>query len=112
MLTDNNIEVELNLRDVPALAGALESLKSGIVSSLHKDNALVSRHVFNQEAFGSEMRYQLIFDPQTSGGLLASVPESAAESCLTELHEGGYHAAKAIGHVVKRNTEKPAIILR
>jgi len=112
MLTDNNIEVELNLSDVPALAGALESLKSGIVSSLHKDNALVSRHVFNQEAFGSEMRYQLIFDPQTSGGLLASVPESAAESCLTELHEGGYHAAKAIGHVVKRNTEKPAIILR
>jgi selenide,water dikinase len=112
MLTDNNIEVEINLGDVPVMAGALESLESGIVSSLHKDNALVSRYISNQEAFHSEMRYQLMFDPQTSGGLLASIPESAAEPCLVELHKGGYHVAKAIGRVVKRNNAKPSIVLR
>ena len=40
----------------------------------------------------------MLVDPQTSGGLLASVPENLAPDCLRKL-SGGY-AASIVGHVV------------
>ena len=43
--------------------------------------------------------YPLLFDPQTSGGLLASVAENEVDSCLQDLHQAGYQQACVIGQV-------------
>jgi len=112
MLTPRNVELELSLADLPALDGALETLKQGILSSLHADNSLVSRDIFNSEAFRDNPRFDLLFDPQTAGGLLASVPESNAEECIKQLRECGYLQAKAIGRVAKTGAQLPALILK
>ena len=42
----------------------------------------------------------ILFDPQTSGGLLISVPGLAAESLLNSMHKEGIEAATIIGEVV------------
>ncbi len=42
----------------------------------------------------------ILFDPQTSGGLLISVPGSDAESLLKRMHEVGIEEAAVIGEVV------------
>ncbi len=112
MLTPNNVELELSLADLPALDGALETLQQGIQSSLHADNSLVSRDIFNSEGFRDNPRYDLLFDPQTAGGLLASVPEAQAEECIKQLRESGYPHAKAIGRVAKTAGQLPALILK
>ena len=112
MLSTNNTEIELNLSDIPVLSGALDTLEQKIYSSLHKDNSLVAHNVFNQEAFAQDPKYALLFDPQTAGGLLASVPESVAGICLAHLRESGYSQAKAIGRVSKLDAVQPAIILQ
>jgi selenide,water dikinase len=112
MLTPNNVELELSLADLPALDGALETLKQGILSSLHADNSLVSRNIFNNEAFRDDPRFDLLFDPQTAGGLLASVTEAQAEDCIKQLRESGYPQAKAIGRVAKTGAQLPALILK
>lgn len=112
MLTPNNIELELSLGDLPVLDGALETLQQGILSSLHRDNSLVSRDIFNSEAFRNNPRYDLLFDPQTAGGLVGSVAESQAESCIAKLRENGYENAKAIGRVGKVAADLPALILK
>lgn len=112
MLSANNVKIELSLSDLPALDGALECLENNILSSLHKDNKLVASNIFNHEAFADDPRFELLFDPQTAGGLIASVPDGKAEACITQLREAGFAEAKAIGRVSKLGADLPAIILK
>ena len=112
MLTPNNVELELSLADLPVLDGALETLQQGILSSLHADNSLVKSDILNSEAFRDNPRFDLLFDPQTAGGLLASVAEDQAEDCIKQLRESGYAQANAIGQVVKTAAQLPALILK
>ena len=114
MLNPSNVELELelSLANLPVLNGALETLQQGILSSLHADNSLVSRDIFNSEAFRDSPRFDLLFDPQTAGGLLASVAEEQAEDCIKQLRDSGYTQAKAIGRVSKTGAALPALILK
>jgi selenide, water dikinase len=43
---------------------------------------------------------QMLFDPQTSGGLLIAVPASEAQVLCDALQQAGYAAARIIGNVV------------
>ena len=49
-------------------------------------------------------RAGLIFDPQTSGGLLLAVPEASVDPILTALTATGHRAAE-IGEVVAGEPE-------
>ena len=42
---------------------------------------------------------EILFDPQTSGGLLVSVPESQSKEILNELQQSGVSQARIIGSV-------------
>ncbi|MEE9208582.1 MAG: selenide, water dikinase SelD [Gemmatimonadota bacterium] len=53
----------------------------------------------------------LLFDPQTSGGLLAAVPEAEAESLRREWIEAGY-AASVVGRIEERQPEGDTKVIR
>jgi selenide, water dikinase len=53
-----------------------------------------------------------LFDPQTSGGLLAGVPEAAADACLEELQALGYLTSAVIGTVTSRTDHPEMIVVR
>ena len=42
----------------------------------------------------------MLFDPQTAGGLMATVPAGDADRCIAELKELGYENAEIIGEIV------------
>lgn len=87
------------LQQVPALDGALECFEQGISSSLQPQNIRLRRAIVEVERWSQDPVYPLLFDPQTSGGLLASVPAEAVDSCLRQLHNAGYHRACVIGSI-------------
>lgn len=94
------LTIELNMHTLPVLEGALECLALGIMSSLHGSNQQYSNAVKNSHAWMHHSKYPLLFDPQTAGGLLASVPSEQGSACLSSLHKAGYTHAKVIGRVI------------
>jgi selenide,water dikinase len=111
MTRPSAVDAELNLSALPLLDGAEECVAAGIVSSLQGANVRLRRALRNQEAMVSHPRYPLIFDPQTAGGLLASVPADQAEACITALRASGYPHTAAIGCILPQGDVKEPITL-
>jgi selenide,water dikinase len=97
------VDAELELDALPLLEGAAETVAAGILSSLHPANTRLRRALRNQKEALDHPNYPLLFDPQTAGGLLAGVPESAADACIAALHEAGYRQAARIGRVLPQD---------
>jgi len=98
MLRASGVGATVWAQAVPALPGALNLIEAGVVSSLHANNARVLAD-FEIAAGVSPATLALLVDPQTSGGLLAGVPDHAAEDCVRALKAAGYADACVIGEV-------------
>jgi selenide,water dikinase len=100
MTRPSGVDAELNLAALPVLDGAAENAAAGILSSLQPANVRLRRALRNQEAALKHPNYPLLFDPQTAGGLLASVPAASAEACIAALRILGYPATTRIGRIL------------
>ena len=100
MLRASDCGAELSLDKLPLLPGAAELARAGIESSLQPQNIRICHRIVDAADFSSHPAYPLMFDPQTAGGLLASVAAEAAEACLAQLHAQGYAEARIIGRVI------------
>ena len=104
ILRGSDCGVSLHLNDIPLLPGALLMARQGIASSLQASNALVLADFTLSADLDAEI-LALLSDPQTSGGLLASVPAHQADSCLTALRVQQIEAAM-IGEIVPSSTRR------
>ena len=97
---------------VAALEGALACLSAGYVSTLQDENLRKREIVAGINHRMDEAAIQLMFDPQTAGGLLAGVPTSEATDCIIELRAAGYAQAATIGEVIAPTEDGAQIVLR
>ena len=95
--SDGPLEAVLGLAQIPRYPGVDRLIAAGVRSSLLPDNAALSPRV-DVAGPDAEATLALVFDPQTSGGLLASVPNDRAAQTLVALKAAGIDAV-AIGHV-------------
>ena len=100
MTKPSGVDAELWLQALPLLDGAQECVAAGITSSLAPANVRLRRALRNQAEFVNHPRYALLFDPQTAGGLLASVPADRVQGCVAALRQAGYTHTAVIGRIL------------
>ncbi len=109
---DNPVAVELDFSSIPLLSGVEQVLESGFVSSLYERNRQNAvRAIQAQAAIATQPIFQILFDPQTAGGLLASVPQEAVQDCLAALRRLGYSQSCCIGKVVAASGDRASITI-
>jgi selenide, water dikinase len=101
MLRPAGLGATIDLAAVSALPGALDCLRRGLASSLSTANRRALAAVANAAGFAADERLALLFDPQTSGGLLAGVPAERAANCVELLRAAGSPHAVRIGTITR-----------
>lgn len=103
MAKASDVSLEIDLNGLPVLSGAMEYASMGLVPGGAYRNR---EYVGAGAAFGrdaSEADMDIVFDPQTSGGLLIALPEAQAGELLSALEGAGMETPYArIGRVTKR----------
>ena len=112
MTRASEVDVTIELGKIPWLDGARETVAAGIFSSLQPQNIRLRRAIRDLESVVASPLYPLLFDPQTAGGLLASIPADRAEACLAALQALGYEHTAIIGTVQPKTTHwEPITVL-
>lgn len=83
---------------IPAYDAFYEAVGRGVSTGSTGPNRRNAEGSFEARVTLSAAQQELLFDPQTSGGLLLSVPADRAASLLAALLDSGHHAAE-IGEV-------------
>jgi selenide,water dikinase len=102
--------MEINISSIPIFAAAREFATMGFVpGGARRNREYYSSHVELACDISDEMR-DILFDPQTSGGLLMTIPPDKAEGLLKKLRSSGIKEAAIIGQIVDK--PKGKIVLR
>ena len=94
VLQQSGVSAVLDLDAIPFLPGAAELALRGVRSTIWPANAKVSAAMTFAPGPGAD----LLFDPQTAGGLLAAIPSDLAPGIMDDLGEAGVQAAQ-IGEI-------------
>jgi len=103
MVRGEQLAARLYLNDLPSLPGALKLLSETTTESslaIHNQAAVEDLMVPDEPLLLQDARYRLLFDPQTSGGLLISLPENSVETFMSQLSSIGEFEARCIGDIV------------
>ncbi len=103
MAVGSGVSLEIHHARVDYLPGAVEAAREGhLASGLKNNREFVGDCVSFTDAVPEEFR-NLLYDPQTSGGLLVAVAAKAAEAALSVLSRHGV-TARAIGAVIPKGS--------
>ena len=111
MLRASKCSAVLDLDALPALPGARSLLGRGIRSTAHPENAKARRAMWISEAAAAHPSLDLLFDPQTSGGLLLGIAAERAQTLLAALRAAGDGAAAVVGVVAPPRSDGALIEL-
>lgn len=101
MSSASGVEMQIDSGEVPLLPDAAAAATMGLVPA----GAYANREYLKLISFDSSVTVNiqdLLFDPQTSGGLLISLPSEQADSIVQAMKSAGATATTCIGRVVKK----------
>ena len=102
MVSPNDLSLEINALSVPYFEKAIETSEQGYKPGMSKDTMRSLEKSVTFDSTVSEAYRWLLVDPQTSGGLIISIPEERADDLLKELKSDDSPEAAIIGKVTER----------
>lgn len=101
MAQGSQVTLEIRLSELPVLREAREMYLRGMSTGVNLANrSMVGSSIRFPESLRLKER-EIVFDPQTSGGLLVALPEAEAEAALAALRDSGSVHACQIGRVTE-----------
>ena len=96
----SKVTVEIFTDQVPIFEGVLEKIKQGMISgAIERNKEFASQYVTVSTEVNEEIE-TVLYDPQTSGGLLIAIHPESAEELVSRLRNEGLEFTTIIGHVV------------
>ncbi len=109
MMIGSRTTVKLDTAAIPLLPEVLKYAEmKQIPGGLKENRSYLQEFVDAPEGFNPHL-LNVLYDPQTSGGLLFAVPAEEAEACVKHLWEAGESDARVIGEIIPAET-KPIIL--
>ena len=103
MLEASGTGAEIEIDRIPRYAGTEECISAGVESTLAPSNRDHLQKRWEVEA-DPGVTDAILYDPQTSGGLLAGVPSSREEEVIAKLRDAGYEQAVIIPRAARQET--------
>ena len=109
MMKASGVAAELWAREVPLFSEVLAMLALGMAARSSVYECLSEGKVEVDTGGVDELLLQCMFDPQTSGGLLAAVPPEQADEVIAALRAGPALKAALVGRVYESDVAKVTI---
>lgn len=102
----NMLGAKIKLNNIIIAEGVQECIENNIYSSMYKKNHYLCNNIINLDEAQLYSKYGILFDPQTSGGLMAIVQREKATQILSDLKNMGYPNSSIIGEIINVQYEK------
>lgn len=103
MAMASNVALRIKISDIPVLDGAMDAIEKKLWTRGDKSNRVYTQdNVINEGNINEDIEH-ILYDPQTSGGLLISVPVERSEELLLSLKDNGVEKASIVGSVEEGN---------
>jgi len=100
MAKGSNVRMRIRFNDLPKYEESLDLIGQGVATSVTGSNLQVVQDYLTFSGNFTDEEKGLVVDPQTSGGLLISLPADQAPKLVGRLRERGNQVAAVIGEVV------------
>ena len=102
MAQSSNVTCVLQVNDVPCLPGVDELVRQGYQTRASQSNRAFAEPSMSVAGEPDPLHLELVFDAQTSGGLLISVPADQAENVAQRARDAGAEASAIVGWVEEK----------
>ncbi|MCA9127859.1 MAG: selenide, water dikinase SelD [Planctomycetales bacterium] len=110
MLNASGRSATIQLERLPLLLGVRNLADAGVTSSLLKENLSAASQINAHGETLARTEFNLLFDPQTCGGLLFGVAESGAPKLLEDCREIGLAIPTLIGNVTDGTSQQKLLV--
>jgi selenide,water dikinase len=112
MAQGSEAALRIELDALPVMPSAYEMYAAGVSTGVNKHNRAQTAPHLRFESTADESKREIVFDPQTSGGLFVALPEAQAQDALKRLHDAGLGHAAIVGHAETRSEARTHLVIR
>jgi len=106
LLSGKELGAKIMFEDIPVIEEVYNYVNMGMVS----EGAMKNQKIYSclvEKKFNLSFEKEIVlYDPQTSGGLLISIDPQQVEKAINLLHQKGFAESKIIGEVIKSKSKE------
>jgi len=106
LLSGKEAGAKIMFEDIPIIEGVYDYVNTGMVSEGAMKNRKIYSCIAEKNINLSFEKEIVLYDPQTSGGLLLSINPQQVEKAIKLLHQEGFAESKIIGEVIKSKSKE------